>query len=270
MNIGIYGAGHLTRSLLKGLEFVGLQNQILLYNRTVGKAITLKSDFPKIQIVKNLCDIVEQNSFVFVVIPPTSILDLPDDFITKIKDTRSILVSCANYITLDNLNDKYPKIKIIRLLPNILWQIACGSILYSINKEVEQDEKQLFLQLMYKLGDSIEIEDERDFDRFGKITTCGPGVFSKLISLFINELTLESDYEKEILIRCFLSTLRYSISSTKSFETIIEEVANKGGLTECAVSELNKGISGKFSNVFKEMDKKIVNKRIEIMSVQNP
>lgn len=30
MNIGIYGAGHLTRSLIKGFEFIGMEDQILL------------------------------------------------------------------------------------------------------------------------------------------------------------------------------------------------------------------------------------------------
>lgn len=267
MNIGIYGAGHLTRSLIKGFEFTGIQSQILLYNRTIEKATVLKSEFPQIQIVKNLYDIIEPSSFIFVIIPPTAILELPDDFSNKINDTRSILVSCANYITLDKLNEKYPKLKIIRLLPNILWQIGSGTILYSINEEIKQDEKQVFLQLVSKLGDLIEVKSERDFDRFGKIMTCGPGVFSKLISMFINELDLKSDNEKEHVIRCLLSTLNYSISSKKSFETVIEEVANKGGLTECAVDELSKQLTGKFNSVFREMDKKIVSKREQIMKI---
>lgn len=54
MNIGIYGAGHLTRSLIKEFEFVGIQNQILLYNRTIENATVLKSEFPRIQVVKTI------------------------------------------------------------------------------------------------------------------------------------------------------------------------------------------------------------------------
>lgn len=265
MNIGIYGAGHLARSLIRGFEFAKVSNQILLYNRTTAKTVVLKNEFTNVQIANDLCDIVEPNSFIFIIITPDAILELPDNFITKINSNNSILVSCANYITLDKLNAKYPKLKIVRLLPNILWQIGSGTILYSFNQEIEENEKQIFLELISKLGDLIEITDERDFDRFGKIMTCGPGVFSKLISMFINELDIKSENEKEFVIRCLLSTLNYSISSKKSFESIIEEVANKGGLTECAVDELDKQLTGRFNSVFKEMDKKIVCRREQIM-----
>lgn len=51
MNIGIYGAGHLTKSLIKGFEFAGVEYQILLYNRTFDNASILKSEFPQIEIV---------------------------------------------------------------------------------------------------------------------------------------------------------------------------------------------------------------------------
>lgn len=265
MNIGIYGAGHLAKSLIKGFEFAGIQNQILLYNRTIEKAIALESKFSQISVVRNPADIIKTNSFIFVIVPPMAILNLSDDFITKVSRTKSVLMSCANYVTLENLNERYPKLKIIRILPNILWQIGCGAILYSVNEEIKQGEKQIFLQLLSKLGELIETRDERDFDRFGKIMTCGPGVFSKLINVFINELDLKSDYEKDLVIKCLLSTLNYSISNKKSFETIIEEVANKEGLTECAVNELNKQLTGKFDNVFREMDKKIINKKEQIM-----
>lgn len=265
MNIGIYEAGHLTRSLIRGFEFANVSNQILLYNRTIAKAVALKNEFTHIQVVNNLCDIVEPNSFIFVIIPPGAILEFPDNFVTKIKSNNSILVSCANYITLDKLNVKYPKLKIIRLLSNILWQIGSGTILYSFNEEIEQNEKQFFLQLISELGDLIEIKNERDFDRFGKIMTCGPGIFSKLISMFINDLDIKSDNEKEFVIRCLLSTLNYSINSKKSFESIIEEVANKGGLTECAIDELDKQLTGVFNSVFKKMDEKIVGRREQMM-----
>ena len=267
MNIGIYGAGHLARSLIRGFEFTKVSNQILLYNRTTSKAIELKNDFTNVEVVNNLCNIVEPNSFIFAIIPPDAILELPDNFITKINSNNSILVSCANYITLDKLNAKYPKLKIIRLLPNILWQIGAGTILYSFNQEIEENEKQIFVQLISKLGDLIEVRDESDFDRFGKIMTCGPGIFSKLISMFINDLDVKSDNEKEFVIRCLLSTLNYSISSKKSFESIIEEVANKGGLTECAVDELDKQLAGVFNSVFNKMDEKITNKKEQIMDI---
>lgn len=228
-----------TRSLIKGFEFAGVEDQILLYNRTFDNATILKSEFPQIEIVKSPSNIIKTNSLIFVVIPPTAILELPDDFIAKINCSQSILMSCANYVTIDKLSSKYKKLKIIRLLPNILWQIGSGAILYSINKKIKLEEKNIFLELISKLGDTIEIKDEADFDRFGKIMTCGPGIFSKLINILIKELELKSDNEKYLVKKCILSTINYSNKSKKSFETITEEVANKGGLTECAVNELD-------------------------------
>ena len=108
------------------------------------------------------------------------------------------------------------------------------------------------------------MQNEDDFDRFGKITTSGPGVFSKLTDLFLNELDERSEIEREIVIKTFLSTLNYAIKSKKDFSEIIKEVANKGGLTECAVNELNNQLTGKFDKVFAAMDRKIIEKRQQI------
>lgn len=59
--ISIYGAGHLAKSLIQGLEFSNLNTEILIYNRTKEKAVLLKEEFHGINIVENENDLIQKN-----------------------------------------------------------------------------------------------------------------------------------------------------------------------------------------------------------------
>lgn len=142
--------------------------------------------------------------------------------------------------------------------------MSCGTTLYLLNHKIENIEKQFFEKLFSKISELVEVKDENDFNRYGKITTCCPGIFSKLIELFINKLDIRNEIENNLIINTFFNTLQYSIKMKINFKEIIEQVANKGGLTECAMIELEDKLKGKFFDVFATMDKNIIAKRRQL------
>lgn len=262
--ISIYGAGHLAQSFIEGLELSNTESRIFLFNRTLENAIRIKDKFPRINVVDNANDLVYNNCFIFIIIPPKEVLNLSETFVRKVRMTNAIMVSCANYLTLEKLNACYPETKIIRILPNILWKVGCGTTLYKLNERVKNQEKQTLLDILGNLGNTIEVKNENEFDRFGKITTCGPGIFSKLTDILINDFNINNEFEKEIVIKTMISTLTYAIKQNKEFKEIIGEVANQGGLTECAVNEINAQLKGKFIEVSRKMEERIQSRKQQL------
>lgn len=259
-HISIFGAGHLTSSLLKGLGKITDQ-PISLYNRSLDKAKDLITQYPNLKIVSNHLDLTINSSYIFIIVPPSAILELDESFIKEINSKDSIIVSCANYLTIDKLNSRYPKTKIIRLLPNILWQIKQGVSIYSSNTLLTLSDIEEFIRLLSPVTSFIQANNETVFDKLGKLTSCGPGIFSYLIDLLFTSFEINTDNEKKEVLKTLAGTIDYAVTLEKEFTEIISEVSNKGGLTESGIAAMKNLLPASFDEISLTMDKRLSDKR---------
>jgi len=134
--LSIYGAGHLTKSLVTGLGQIFPDKSLKVYNRTAGKVVELQTYNPRVNRVDNFNDLCSDSSFVFLIVPTSGIYALDIDFVSSILKSDSVIVSCANSVTIDKLTEVFPETKIVRLLPNINWQIKQGTTIFQTNSTV--------------------------------------------------------------------------------------------------------------------------------------
>lgn len=237
INISIYGAGHLTKSLLTGLERV-TDTTISIFNRTESKINNLKSIYSNLEKKDTLDELIKERTILFCIIPGNVLINLDLNFIERLKETNSILVSCVNGLSIKTLNKKFKDLKIIRLLPNVNWQICEGVSLFDSNDQVTMEEVNEFYEFLSSVTKLYHVKNDMDFDKVGTLSTCSPGLFSTILDYFIEYFNLEDLKEKEIFYESVKGTIEYILESRKEPKIISSEVANKGGLTEVGIKAI--------------------------------
>ncbi|MFM2303288.1 MAG: pyrroline-5-carboxylate reductase [Cyanobacteriota bacterium] len=261
-DISIYGAGHLTKSLLVGLIQVN-SISIKIFNRTPSKLDLLSLSYPYLIPAYESQQIAQTKSFILSIIPAVAVLNLDNALIEKIEETESILVSCVNGLSIEKLEEKYPSIKIIRVLPNTNWCIRQGITLIKANSLVSEQELEEISTFFGQLSLVHMLKNEEDFDRLGILTSCMPGLFSEIAHQLWIEFDISAQQEQQLIYQAIKNTIEYLIQSEKSPKEVIEEVANKGGLTEVGVSALTAELPLMFSTVYARMQQKIQQRRKE-------
>jgi len=237
INISIYGAGHLTKSLITGLSKVS-DIEISIFNRTESKINDLNSIYSNLEKKNSLYELVKERTILFCIIPVDALINMDLNFIEKLKQTNSILVSCANGLSLEMLNAKFSGLKIIRLLPNVNWQICEGVSLFDCNNEITEVELNDFYKLLSPVTKLYHAKNDMDFDKIGTLTTCSPGLFCTILDYFNEYFNIENFDEKEMFYESLKGTIDYILHSRKDPKTISDEVANKGGLTEIGIKAI--------------------------------
>ncbi len=259
--ISIYGAGHLTKSLVTGLGQSFPDKSLKVYNRTADKVVALQTYNPRVNRVDNYNDLCSDSSFVFLIIPTPGILALETDFVSSLLKSDSVIVSCANSVTIDKLSEVFPETKIIRLLPNINWQIMQGTTIFQTNSTFSTTDLLELTDILTPITRMVEAKSDHDFDILGKLTSCGPGLFTKIIDQLLISFNISDSLQKQAVYHTLISSVNYLIDSEKSAPTIISEVANKDGLTESGITAAEKTLPDCFNFIRESMDKKLLERK---------
>lgn len=251
-SVSIYGAGHLTKSLLKGLSLYTKQ-PINIYNRTYEKILPLNKFYKFIKPVAEASSLAEEKSFVFIIISPAAIMQTEDSFKQQLIKSDSILVSCGYFNTIDMLNEAYPNTKIIRISPNINWQIANGVTIYAKNDLVTNEELKEFLSFINPITHLVKADSDEDFDNLGKITSCGPALYMSMIENLCDSFSINDAANREAVYRTIAGVFEYAAQTGISPTEIIHEVANKGGITESGITAINRFLPPAFADVKEKM-----------------
>ena len=262
--ISIYGAGHLTKSLLTGLRQVFPNKSIKVYNRTADNSVKLQSYNPRVISVEHYIDLCSESSFVFIIIPASGILALEADFVSALVKSNSVIVSCVNSLSIDKLTEVFPNTKIVRLLPNINWQIKQGTTIYQTNLNVITSDLNELTDILAPITKMIEVKSDYDFDMLGKLTSCGPGLFTKIVDQLFISFDISDNMQKQAVYHTLISTMNYLIDSEKSPDKIISEVSNKGGLTESGIIAAKKVLPDSFDFISKSMNRKILERKLKL------
>jgi len=259
--ISIYGAGHMTKSLVTGLRQIIPDKSIKVYNRTAERVVELQTYNSSVIRIDNYNDLCSDSSFVFLIIPISGILALGSDFISSVLESDSVIVSCANSVTIDKLTEVFPETKIVRLLPNINWQINQGTTIFQTNSNVSTTDLTELTNILTPITKLIEAKSSHEFDMLGKLTSCGPGLFTKIVDQLLTSFDISDDSQKQAVYHTLISSMNYLIYSQKSADKIISEVANKGGLTESAIIAAEKVLPDCFDYINKSMNEKLLERQ---------
>lgn len=236
-NIGVIGAGNLGRHLIELLTHNRCNNFLTVSDTNIN------SDHNIITNIKNI----EASEYIFLTVKPDQVKSVCHDIKKCHNDnvyinnhthnlrTRKTIISSAAGVPiskirkwLGNMSDNY---NIVRMMPNIPISLGTGSIVwYSDN--IRPDDKTLLCK-MTKGPTSVWVNHEKKIDAATVLYGCNPAYISNYFNIYLKmgkELGFDEIENKKLLLETFKGTLGL-LEDTDS-ETIMKEVASKGGATE--------------------------------------
>lgn len=238
--IGFIGSGKMAGAIIKGLiktGFTSVDNIVATQYEKEG--IEEKSQaLGGVNIILDNRELVRNSDVIFIAVRPNQVLGILEE-IKSFITTEKLVVSIAAGVNTNKLEANMPKgTKVIRVMPNTPALVGEGmsGIFGGINAN-SQDIA--FIQnLLSTIGKCIVVDNEAQMDIVTAISGSGPAFFYKVI----NDIAragekLGLDYEKSLLlsIQTAIGSAKMAFNRNTDMETLISNVATKGGCTRVGV-----------------------------------
>jgi len=162
---------------------------------------------------------------------------------TKTYDNNTIFVSILAGKKISFFqNIFFKKIKIIRMMPNILIQENQGIIPYFASKTISKKEHEFFQNIFANFSQYFALNDEKLFHAFTAIFASGPAYIFLIAEILVN-IAIAQKINKELaieLVQKLIFGSALSIKNSNDFQILQNKVKSAKGTTASALDRLNK------------------------------
>jgi len=241
INIGIIGAGKMGQALIKGLLAHGFSRRALCAAdpshavcASVRRRFHIETTDENLRVVHR-CDVV------ILAVKPQQFPELMTSLAPSL--TRShLVISIAAGIRLRWLEARLPGVPIIRAMPNLPATVGCGFSAIALGRRATARHRAIALAIFRAVGQVVELP-ERSFDAMTAVSGSGPAYLFFLIQAWeeaARALGLPRLLAGHAIRQTLEGSLRLWQASDGSAQTLIGQVASKGGTTEAALKVLAK------------------------------
>jgi len=247
MNYGFIGFGNLAKAIYTGLK----DNDALAF-----AYLSKTSRHPNIQAFDKLSDLVDFADVLWLCVKPQQLHEvLPE--LKKLDLRGKALVSPVAGKNLDFLQKELgQEVTLMRIMPNLAIATK-ESVTAFVSLQNQSPLVEAVKMDLMELGTVLDIE-EKDFDCFTVLFGSGPAFLLKVLQGFEHKLT-ELKFPKEentkLLQQLLKGTLSYleTNQAEQSLETMIQNIASKGGVTEAGLKVIPKNM---MTDVFEAAQKR--------------
>ncbi len=132
--------------------------------------------------------------------------------------------------------------KIIRAMPNMPARIQKGFVGWFATKSVESGDKTFAKKLFDSMGESMEVPIEDTINKVTAISGSGSGFTFYILNAYIYaaiSLGIKEKDAKKMILQTFKGALAM-LDEKSDLNTLVKNVASKGGTTEAGLNELKK------------------------------
>ncbi len=240
--VGIVGYGNMGRAFALGLGAKLGKDKLVVYDIDGKKAEGAKED--GIPVASDIHFLVDSSDFILIAVKPKDVPIL----LKSLGDIGNrILVSIAAGVRIASIEDIVGKKKIIRCMPNINVLVSRGSIAYSPNTKVSEDDIKTFEGIFSSCGTLYSIKESM-MDSFTAIAGSSPAYILE----FIDALALagvREGFSYEESLRIVLDTISGTAELLKELKgnpnEWITKITSPAGTTIEGVKKLEeKGFRG--------------------------
>lgn len=249
--IGIIGCGNMGSAIA---ERIKRKYRVFIFDKDREKTKNLKN----ITIADNIINLAEKVDVVILAVKPQDF----DAVLNEIKDYTKdkLIISIAAGITTNYIEKVLPRVRIIRVMPNLPARIGKGMICLSRGKKASRKDLDFAQRLFHEVGKTMVIKEEM-MDADTAISGSGPGFFYALVSgkdfvsakkfakkEFLPALSKAAESigfnkrdARELASVTTQGSVKYLEKSGLDAQTLKKQVASKGGTTEAGLMVLKKG-----------------------------
>ncbi len=242
-NIGFIGCGKMASAIIGGIEEENILGAEI--NEEFAKSASKRLG---IDVITDNTELVKKSDIIFIATKPNQVLDVLNeikDFVTGEK----LVVSIAAGVTLSKIQNILTNARVVRIMPNTPALVKLGMFGVCGGNLASDDDVNFVINLLSKIGKCIKVE-ESQMDIVTAISGSGPAFFYQVIEDMARageKLGLE--YEKSLILatQTALGSAQMVFNRGETpVQTLIDNVATKGGCTFVGISEMKEYDSTKF------------------------
>ena len=258
--IGFIGCGKMASAIIKGVMSSGFISKENLKGSELNPEIAKNAqDRLGITVITDNKALVIDSDIIFIATKPNYVSDVLEEIKSELTSEK-LIVSIAAGVSTQRIENIIGRTRVIRVMPNTPALVLEGMSGVCKGSFASEDDLNFVLNLLSNIGKAIPVTEEQ-IDIVTAISGSGPAFFYKVIEDVARageKLGLE--YEKSLML-----AVQTAIGSAKMVmqrgdtpvQTLIDNVATKGGCTFVGISVMNDKNSQKlFYDVIAQTTKK--------------
>lgn len=248
IKIGFIGCGKMASAIIGGLKSSEIAANITIKGSEVNPEIAVTAqDRLGITVITDNKALVIDSDVVFVATKPNYVKDILNEIKSEVTPDK-LIVSIAAGVSTKSIEDILERARVVRVMPNTPALVKEGMSAVAKGSFATEEDAKLVMSLLSVIGKVIEV-DESQIDIVTAISGSGPAFFYKVIEDMARageKLGLE--YEKSLLLatQTALGSAKMVFNRGEtSVQTLIDNVATKGGCTFVGISVMNNENSDK-------------------------
>jgi pyrroline-5-carboxylate reductase len=247
-NIGFIGCGKMASAIIKGIQGVNESSCFALLGSEVNEEIAKSaSDRLGIDVFADNKELAKVSDIIFVATKPNYVAEVVEE-IKDVLTTDKLVVSIAAGVSTSKIENIIPEIRVIRVMPNTPALVKLGMFGVCKGSKANDEDLNLILELLSVLGKCITVE-ESQIDIVTAISGSGPAFFYQVIEDIARAgEKLGLDYEKSLILatQTALGSAQMVFNRGETtVQTLIDNVATKGGCTFVGITEMKEQHSDK-------------------------
>ena len=245
-NLGFIGCGKMASAIIKGIlksdaKFVIKGAEI---NPEIAQAA---SDRLKIPVLTDNKMLVMDSDVIFIAVKPNCVVDILNEIKSELTPEK-LIISIAAGVSTEKIESILGKNRVVRVMPNTPALVLEGMSGVCKGQYATDDDAKFAVKVMTSIGKCIEVQ-ENQMDIVTAISGSGPAFFYQVIEDMARAgEKLGLDYDKSLML-----ATQTALGSAKmvfdrgelSVQTLIDNVATKGGCTFVGITKMKEDNSSK-------------------------
>ncbi len=247
-NIGFIGCGKMASAIIKGILGSDKDENYIVRGSEVCEEFA-KSAAQRlgIEVLTDNKELVKNSDIVFIATKPNSVVEVLEEIKEQLTPEK-LLVSIAAGVSTEKIGNVIPQNRVIRVMPTTPALVNLGMFGVCKGKNASDSDLELIEELLSVLGRCITVE-ESQIDIVTAISGSGPAFFYQVIEDMARAgEKLGLDYEKSLILaaQTALGSAQMVFSRGETtVQTLIDNVATKGGCTYVGICEMKEQHSDK-------------------------
>lgn len=251
--IAFMGCGNMAQSLISGLVESGFdRTHIWATDRNPDKREHVKSKFG-IETESDNIKAATLADVLILAVKPKDMRALVIELKDIIPTDKLFTISIATGIQTHHLERWIGShVSIVRAMPNTPALLRVGATGLYANAKVTEEQKNIAESLLRAVGITVWIDHEQEMDIIAALSGSGPAYFFLMMEALqqsATKLGLSNETARLLTLQTALGAARMALESDINLEALRKKVASPGGITECALQNLESGgIRALFNN----------------------
>lgn len=247
-NIGFIGCGKMASAIISGILTSEKDEHYNVTGSEINDEVAKSaSDRLGIKVLTDNKELVKNSDIVFIATKPNCVVDVLNAIKSELS-TDKLLVSIAAGVSTEKIEKIADNSRVIRIMPNTPALVKLGMFGVCKGSKATDEDLNLIESLLTALGKCISVE-ESQMDIVTAISGSGPAFFYQVIEDMARAgEKLGLDYEKSLTLatQTALGSAQMIFNRGETtVQTLIDNVATKGGCTFVGICEMKDGHSDK-------------------------